>query len=276
LQGRLFSLGELAGQSQKQLATLTPEGLKKLAKLKRLQTLNLSGTPVTDEVLESLAELESLQRLGLADTRVTNRGLEALARFHELQELNLTKTRVTDQGMEALVHLHNLQGLNLARTQVTDKGLEALARLKDLRGLDLDESSVTDEGLKHLRVLDKLKSLRLWKTGVTDEGVAQLKAALLGLEVSWDDRFPFPSLLEPKPFAPVKLVPPEWPVWLQVLGPAGILTLVAGVFGALFRAWFPMSREANLSAGTREQMVPPEGVASLSSWGRTGKMASCK
>ena len=47
---------------------MTDAGLKELAGLKSLQTLNLSNTKVTDAGLKELAGLKSLQALDLNDT----------------------------------------------------------------------------------------------------------------------------------------------------------------------------------------------------------------
>ena len=54
------------------------KGLKELAGLKSLQTLNLIGTPVTDEGLKELAGLMSLQTLYLGGTQVTGVGVAEL------------------------------------------------------------------------------------------------------------------------------------------------------------------------------------------------------
>ncbi|HEV3080227.1 MAG TPA: hypothetical protein VGY66_10625 [Gemmataceae bacterium] len=58
---------------------MTDAGLKELAGLKNLQTLELAGTAVTDTGLKELAGLKSLQRLNLTYTRVTDKGLKELA-----------------------------------------------------------------------------------------------------------------------------------------------------------------------------------------------------
>ena len=58
---------------------LTDAGLKELAGLTSLQSLNLGSSQVTDAGLKGLAGLTSLQSLGLHGTQMTDAGLKELA-----------------------------------------------------------------------------------------------------------------------------------------------------------------------------------------------------
>ena len=60
------------------LPQVTDAGLKELAGLKSLQSLDLWGTQVTDAGLKELAGLQSLQTLYLAGTQVTDAGVAEL------------------------------------------------------------------------------------------------------------------------------------------------------------------------------------------------------
>ena len=55
---------------------MTDAGLKELAAIKSLQSLDLSFTEVTDAGLKELAGLKSLQNLGSRRTQVTGVGAE--------------------------------------------------------------------------------------------------------------------------------------------------------------------------------------------------------
>ena len=73
------------------------------AGLKGLQTLILyNNTKVTDAGLKELAGLNNLQTLELAFTGVSDAGLKHLAGLKSLQSLNLRKTPVTDAGVKEL------------------------------------------------------------------------------------------------------------------------------------------------------------------------------
>ena len=82
--------------------TLTDAGLKQLAGLKALKSLNLSGTKVTDAGLKHLAGLKALQKLDLEDTKVTDAGLKHLAGLKALRRLHLEDTTVTNAGISKL------------------------------------------------------------------------------------------------------------------------------------------------------------------------------
>ena len=90
--------------------------------------LDLSGTRVTDAGLKELAGLKSLQSLNLWDTLVTDAGLKELGGLTSLQSLDLKSTRVTDAGLKELAGLKSLQRLYLYDTRVTDKGVAELRK----------------------------------------------------------------------------------------------------------------------------------------------------
>src|SRR5665213_3331243 len=91
---------------------------------------DLSRTQVAAAGLKNLADLKGLQTLNLWDTKVTDAGLKELAGLKGLQTLNLADTKVTDAGLKELAGLKGLQTLDLSYTKVTDAGLKELAGLK--------------------------------------------------------------------------------------------------------------------------------------------------
>jgi internalin A len=153
---------------------VTDAGLKELAPLKNLTELNLYNTRVTDLGLKELASLKNLTTLDLSSTKVTDAGLKALAPLKNLTELNLSSTKVTGAGLKELAPLNNLTTLGLGDAKVTDAELKELTPLKNLTTLDLASTKVTDAGLKELTLLKKLASLVLAGTKVTDAGLKEL------------------------------------------------------------------------------------------------------
>jgi internalin A len=114
--------------------------------------LSLVGVPVTDTGLKNVAALKGLKTLNLTVCLgVTDAGLKHLPGLTNLETLNLGYTGVTDKGMKRVAALKGLRTLNLSGTQVTDKGLSELAALKDLHSLILTRTSVTDEGVAELQ-----------------------------------------------------------------------------------------------------------------------------
>jgi hypothetical protein len=180
-------LKELAGLKLKFLfipdRAKTDLGLKHyLAALEAPANLSLDWSlhawQLTDAGLKELAGLKSLQSLDLSGTQVTDAGLKELAGQKSLQWLNLYRTKVSDAGLKELAGLKSLQTLNLNDTQVTDAGLKELGGLKSLQTLALSATKVTDAGLKELAGLTSLQTLVLNDTEVTDAGIAELRKAL--------------------------------------------------------------------------------------------------
>jgi internalin A len=85
-----------------QRIALTDAALAHVKGLKRLQTLHLSYSDVSDEGLKQLQELSELQSLSLAGTRVTDAGLKHLERLKKLQSLSVMDTKVAAAGVRAL------------------------------------------------------------------------------------------------------------------------------------------------------------------------------
>jgi len=168
--------------------SLSEESLGQLERLVRLNSLNLTGMPITDQQLLYVGKVSSLASLVLNQAPIGDVGLAHLAPLQQLEVLHLRKTAVSDAGLPHLTALANLKVLDLSETQVTDQGLAELAKLKDLRWLLLDGTAVTDAGLEHLAALSRLGQLNLRYTRVSPEGIARLKEALPALQVDWQPR----------------------------------------------------------------------------------------
>ena len=91
--------------------------------MKRLESLNLSLTGLTDEAMPQFAELSELQTLDLDNTLVTDAGLKHLTKLSKLRSIRLVGVSVTDRGLEELARLP-LRHLYLRDTAVTPAGVE--------------------------------------------------------------------------------------------------------------------------------------------------------
>jgi hypothetical protein len=119
---------------------------------RRLESLDLSNTLVSDRGVRSLSGLPSLRHLSLEGTNISGRSLEALHGCGWLETLNLSRTACGDADVRSLSGLE-LRNLRLRSTKVTDQGLEALAGIRSLNSVDVDESAVTDTGFARFRKL---------------------------------------------------------------------------------------------------------------------------
>ena len=88
--------------------------------------VNLTNKEVTDTGLKELAALKNLTTLDLEDCRqVTGVGLKELAALKNLPTLRLNGPEVTDAGVKELTALKNLTTLDMGNcSQVTDAGVK--------------------------------------------------------------------------------------------------------------------------------------------------------
>ena len=133
---------------------------------RKLTTLDLSGTAVTDAGLKGLAGLTDLVELDLSGTRATGAGCSGLGGLKSLKSLNLSDANVTDLGLKGVAALQSVESLDITNADVTDTGLNELAALKGLRTLNITGTANREPSGKGFRFL------------VSDSGVAQLQRAL--------------------------------------------------------------------------------------------------
>jgi len=108
---------------------VTDLGVAKLASLKRLRRLDLSGSAITAAGLKSLSVLPRLERLSLWNAQALDDSTGASLRaFRGLNALDLSNTAVGDGTMRELASLPRLQHLYLTDTRVTEAGLTEFRR----------------------------------------------------------------------------------------------------------------------------------------------------
>ena len=139
---RLAQLAALADLEylQTNLAQVTDEGIKPLAKLKNLKTLKFfhPGKSFSGTGLFHLAKLRNLQSLTIAGSLAFNDdGLAAVARLTALKEFRTWHASGTDEGVKKLKGLTNLTTLDFDSANITQVGAEHLRRLTNLTRLDL-------------------------------------------------------------------------------------------------------------------------------------------
>ncbi len=182
-------------------SVLSDAGLEHVAKLKRLEQLQISGTGITDKGMPLIASLTGLIKLGLHSAPgVTDDGLVPLKALKSLRILTLPEhCGITLAGLShlnslsELRHLHagqldppalgdgvmdvsGLTGLEkITLPDVRDEDLVCLAKLKNLQWLQLSYSkSISDVGMAHLAGLRYMDRLVLAGPNLTDKGLACL------------------------------------------------------------------------------------------------------
>ncbi len=183
---------------------VTDAGLARLLKARKLRSLGLTDTHLTDEALKIVGQLTDIESLVLSSKGITDAGMAHLDRLKHLENLTLFGSSVGDGGMRDVAKHTCLRRLYLGR-QVTCRGLAELVPLKFLDFLRIffqplkDDDlvpigqmtsittlrcgfkGVSDEGLRHMTNMTRLRSLNLKDAAATDAGMAYV-AQMKGLE----------------------------------------------------------------------------------------------
>ncbi len=94
-----------------------------------IQRLNLENTRISDAALPVLARMPRLEELDLSHCQVSDQGVASLAGQRSLKILWLTGNRgVTDAALKSLASLPRLQQVELSGTSVSEAGWQALLR----------------------------------------------------------------------------------------------------------------------------------------------------
>jgi len=110
------------------------------------------GSRVTDAGLAKVARLKKLRHLDLSGAVITPSGLKALSSLPELQRLSLWNVAsVDDSAAPYLETLGALTSLDLSNTSIGDATLARLAKMSALRRLYVSETRVTAAGLAAFR-----------------------------------------------------------------------------------------------------------------------------
>ena len=106
------------------------------------------GTRVTDLGIAKLAKLKNLRRLDVSGATLTPNALKTLASFPVLERLSLWNVKGLDDGAAAgFEGLKSLASLDVSDTGIGDRTLRSLAQLPNLKRLYVNDTAVTPEGL---------------------------------------------------------------------------------------------------------------------------------
>ncbi len=110
---------------------ITSLGVAKLAKLKNLKRLDLSGARLSAAGLDALKQLPKLERLSLWYARgIDDSAAPVLAGLKSLAHLDLSDTPVTAATLEQLKTLPNLRALYLTDTKVAPEAASEFKKAK--------------------------------------------------------------------------------------------------------------------------------------------------
>jgi len=116
-----------------------------------LMSLSLDKTAITDEGLRTLARMRRLGFLSLNDTRVSGSGVASL-NFEEPLSLLLDGAALSPEGIAALAKA-KLNTLSVARTSFDDADLLLFANSDSLVSFDVTSTKVTAQGVRKFQQL---------------------------------------------------------------------------------------------------------------------------
>ena len=149
--------------------------------------VNLRASWVSDGDLLELARMPKLQRLDLSRTRISDKGLAYLKTASRLREVNLSYAeRIGDPAHAVIKEWKQLTRLSLRGTVVADETAAAAASLPVLETLDLADTIVGDPGVEALAAAPKLRQLSLGNVRTSEVGYQSLRqlTGLLQLDIS--------------------------------------------------------------------------------------------
>lgn len=180
---------------QTNLAQVTDDGIKPLAKLKSLRNLKFfhPGKSFSGAGLAHLAELPNLEQLTVAGSLAFNdQGMAAVAKLSGLKEFRTWHAGTTDDGVKKLRELKKLKSLNLGQRLTynppacpSDQTIALLIELKSLESLQLDEARLTFDALEQLKQLPALKKLTLGGIDIAKEDIEHLRKELPSVKIDW-------------------------------------------------------------------------------------------
>jgi hypothetical protein len=159
--------------------------------IRNARIFSLDGCPISDDGLQHLRHLGKTKKLSLSHTNIQGHKLRHLASLSGVMALVLSGCPLEDPDLKALAPLYTGTApgvtLLLDKIPIGDADLAKISGFTNLTDLSVNETNISDAGLRHLYALKKLAVLDLRRTRVTGEGVKQVKKAVSGIIIAWEE-----------------------------------------------------------------------------------------
>jgi internalin A len=155
--------------------SVSDAGLPRLAQFPNIEELSLWNTKVGGG-MRSLAMLPKLRSLNLNSVRLTREDFKQLNELTKLRWLDLTRT-----GFDSVDSIRSLSGLHTLRignNKLTDASFNTILQFKTLEILDLQNNDVSDQLVDRLVLLPKLREVNVSGTKISADGTARIDATL--------------------------------------------------------------------------------------------------
>lgn len=156
-------------------AKFPPHDLQRLANLKPLYGLRLSGDSVGEQDFQYLKFVNGVHDLNLEHFTFEGDGLKYLSGFQSLKAIRVYDSTIRGEGLSHLGHLLNLVTLDLVACTIDIAVMQQIGNRRQLNFLNLSNSQIDDAGLAHLSGLTKLKKFYAhMNPKITDKGMKSL------------------------------------------------------------------------------------------------------
>ncbi len=145
-----------------------------IAKLVKLEEIDLANLPVDDASAAALLAMPAMRSVRLDGTPITDKAM--VKPGPALVELFVSKTKVTDVGLAILDHTPKLEALGVGELGVGDATLGRIGKLSALHTLVLSKAGAAGRTLIVLGGLTQLDRLYLDGTRADDDTIAALAA----------------------------------------------------------------------------------------------------
>jgi hypothetical protein len=191
---------------------ITEHGLENLSRAYGLLALSLNSTSAGDGCMQVITRLRRLQSLDLYGTNVTDASAAEIARLTELRQLVLPR-EVTSKGLRDLMALNRLDGLDVWLHPGKDvEALGCVRLLPLLEYLTLHGDGLSDAGLRIALELPRLKQLHIYGGKLTSDGLRALLRAPSAIALQVDMEAVLADGLpgDLRPFVGDPREPPRW------------------------------------------------------------------
>ncbi len=147
---------------------LSDEALAHVARLPRLEWLEIGGGAVTAAGVSNLKQCLSLKRLYIRNVKLNGDEVTWLSNLKNLEALSLQGTGVDGRAVRNLKALNALKVLNLSDNNINDADMEHIAGLRRLEVLSLANTKITGAGIAHLNGMTSLNELNIMDCRIAD------------------------------------------------------------------------------------------------------------
>ena len=114
----------------------------------------MSGKSITDKGLQTLGNWKKLESVSVFSSGISDAGIKALAGLTSLKTLRIGESKhVSDESVECLLALTQLEHLQFFGGNFTDVGVKKCCSLRKLKTLYLISPAITGEAVQELRDL---------------------------------------------------------------------------------------------------------------------------